>query len=394
MSEAAIFTNSEVAQKQDQAVLWSSVQQGIDVAVPDTVALPQEEGLHLVVRQKENDLPVLSDNLRSRLRLSYFALPVAKIIAESRFTQDFWANIHIDRFGVSIYGRNPQAEAAWAKPVNKRSLSSEELAEEASLKEQMRLYMPLWERNLSTVELFEDGVEELTLSTEEYQAEVQGYANKPDPYKEDVLWANKKFVLVSVQEPHVSGVHLVVHPRQTYWGDVGDFRRPWQSGSRPGLTQPEFTQGYLEASAILLATQGLLDKNGSVPFFNPETHFSGNWAADLLPSGQGGRLDSTVVNDPVLRKNEKRNHRPGAVNTEGEPTEFRTAMHGHLYATDSPDKLVQLPARPKKEVPEQWESIVPLRQEEVGKIGSLLQDQLTTYLTTNCQGPLLERRQS
>jgi len=388
MAEAFLGEN-EISPKKEPGAFWESSHYNIEVVVPTQTALPAEEGLHFVIQPKDNGSRDELDNPRRDLMTAYFALPVAKIVAESRFTQDFWANIHKDRWGMSVYGRNPQAESAWAKPVNKRSIPADTLHQKGELREQMQRYLPLWERNLSSVTLFEKGVEALSPQSQEYQKEVNAYEKKPYPYKEDVLWVNNKFVLVNVRTPHLSGVHLVVHPRETYWKGTGAFRRPWQTHSAPGVPEPEFMQAYLEAAGVLLATQQILKDSGQVPFFNPETHFSGNWSKDLLPEDKGGRLDVASISDTdTKRKDEKRLHRPGTVDAQGDSTEFRTAMHGHLYATSAPDKLVHLPSRPQAEVGAEWKGITPLKSEEVDKIRALLQQQLTMYLSINCEGLL------
>ncbi|EKD64882.1 MAG: hypothetical protein ACD_50C00271G0001 [uncultured bacterium] len=63
-------------------------------------------------------------------------------------------------------------------------------------------------------------------------------------------------------------------------------------------------------------------------------------------------------------------------------------MHGHLYATRDPNTYVSLPARPEKEVPQEWEGITPLTDDEEGTIKTLIAERLTPWLEQNAMGSL------
>lgn len=366
-------------------IFWQSKKFNISIFRPVHPAIPSTEGNHLVLSENNLVKPWPDRNIKENLMLAMFALPVAKIIAEGRYSPDLWANIHFDRWGISVYGRNPLSENSWGQPVKKSSGNPADFPDNVAdkIKRTLVRYLPFWENKLSKIKIFADGIKVISPKSPDYKDEVDFYASRPDPWKEDVIWVNEKFVIVNVGNPHLNGLHLVIHPREKYWKNIGSFRRPWQTGNNASDINPEYTQGFIEAAAILLGIKKIIIDDEKLPFYNPEIHFSGNWAADLLPLDKGGRLNLTKISEgEYLRKYEVRKHRVG------EDQEFRTSTHGHLYFTDNPDRYVILPTRPKSEVPREWEGINPLPENQLLRIKVSLQGNLEQFLIRNCQGAL------
>lgn len=138
----------------------------------------------------------------------------------------------------------------------------------------------------------------------------------------------------------------------------------------------EHKRGFLELVAVIKTVQVILSSDKSLNFCNPEIHFSGNWAKDLQPKDQGGKVDP----DEVLRLSQEEDIvslRSYKRSTLGEIT---TGMHGHLYATKSEEDYVELPSRPLAEVPDQWSGIVPPSEEEVRRVQELIKTELTREL--------------
>ena len=365
--------------------LWQSNE--MRVVIPEKTAIPQSEGLHIEVESKKVLQPHwLEEDAAEQLRMGYYSLPVAKVLAEGRQTPDFWANIHFnarpgfDR-SINVFGRSPESEEAWGKPVKIRSAGvSEKLPDDTkeNLEETFERYMTLWRKNKDNIKVFEDGVEPLDPESDEYREEVEFYGTKDDPWKEDVLWANKKFVLVNVRNPHLTGTHLVVHPRQKYWQGKEGFKRAWQVN--PGESANEHIKGFLESMAILLATEKILAEQKGLKFNNPEIHFSGNWAKDLKTVEQGGKVSMRYLEGDkarAMKEKEKASHKPGR------PGEFQTAFHGHLYATRDPDQYVDLPSRPAGEVPEEWQGISRSAAGETDLVKTALENNLNKALDDN-----------
>lgn len=362
--------------------IWLSADGEREIVLPQEGTISQNEGTHLGVKPvgrydwREADL---SDTASSLV----LSLGLAKLITEGRDTPDFWTNIHLNSSPgaegrINVWGRDPSSEAGWTKPV----VIQDQLAEEEprsidpDTEETINRYIPLWDNLSQKMGLFEGGVSEVDRDSEEFAELTEKFATKRDPYKEGVLWANEKFVVVNVLVPHLNGLHLVIHPRESYWDEKGEFRRPWQQRDKNDL---EYIRAFVEAFTILLASYKLISETGDLPFYNPDIHFSGNWAKDLLREELGGKLDlsSAISDDKDVRKEEKRSHKVGAED------EFQTAVHIHLYMTDNPDKHVSLPERPASEAPEQWSGISPTDPSLVEIVRNKLHQNLTTYLEEN-----------
>lgn len=371
---------------------------------PAQAAIPRSEGIHLEVRNSGGEKPWTEEDPKTLLRDSYFAVAVAKAVAEGRFTPEQWMNIHLDgrlpfNQGVNVFGRNPESVNGWGKPVQfnpgEDQLSS---AEAQDLKHLFAHYLPLWEKASQQIDLFKGGVNLFPPDSEAFQQETQEYNLR----KETLLWMNDKFALVVVNAPHLNGMHLVVHGRDIYWKDRGGFKRPWQnqpqgvSGAMPegtlgsieqspGQTNLPQITGFLEAEAILIGAQRVLLGEGKLPFYNPEVHFSSNWAPSLKPVEEGGKLDTSYFSADNLeqaRKDEKRSHR-----VDGDRA-WDLGTHGHLYVTRDPKQFVSLPSRPKSEVPREWEGIKPPSETEVEQAKKLIQQGLTPWLIDNATGNL------
>ena len=377
---------TELAVNKNESLVESG---DIRIIKPNSPAIPASEGSHLQVTTGEQ-VPWRQRPAKELLRMAFYALPTAKVLAEGRDSEDLWANIHLNsrppfEGGVNVFGRNPESATGWGKPVTLRDLADGVVPESAAKPAEgpvLDRYLHQWERLLPQVELFPEGVGELPSESQEFQEEDQALGPN-----EKLIWANGKFSLVVIKSPHLSGLHLVVHPNQKYWGEKGGFKRAWQvDKSQDGQGAPqEHVQGFLEAVAIINGAERVLIEEGKLPFYNPETHFSGNWTPDFQPPERGGSLDTSYLSQTDLekaRKEEKREHRVGGVE------EWQTAMHGHLYATRDPNTYVSLPARPEKEVPQEWEGITPLTDDEEGTIKTLIAERLTPWLEQNAMGSL------
>lgn len=358
----------------------------IKVIRPDPAAIALSEGVHLEVVGNK-DVSWRNQDTKDILKKQFFALPVAKVLSEGRYSSDFWANIHLNSYpnfdtGVNVFGRNPNSDEGWARPVTIREVPSETLPqdEKTQLSKTLRKYLPLWEQMLSNIELFKEGIGQLSLDDPGFVEGAEPNANKIDK----VIWENEKFSLVIVQNPHLSGLHLVVHPRESYWEERGGFKRSWQVDA--GSQGQEHIKGFLEASAILIGAEKILLQEEGLPFYNPEIHFSGNWAPDLRPQDQGGKLKTDYLEDPDLRKARKTEKRAHRVDSD---EEWQTTMHGHLYATRDPKFYVGLPSRPQKEVPDQWRGIVSLSADETTRINEVISQRLTPWLSENARGGLI-----
>jgi len=194
-----------------------------------------------------------------------------------------------------------------------------------------------------------------------------------DSTHSDNLWANEKFSLVAVNNPHLNGIHLVCHARDEYWGELGGFKRPWQTEQAHKDLDYRFLQGFMENVAILKACQEILSDQSEVPFFNPEIHYSGNWGPQFGKIDEGGNYDqksyqSAAESSPPDLRDAKRTWRSGLSPAGG----TGSGMHGHLYATFEQSQLVSLPSLPKNRVPEEWEGIEPMSQEVRDDLASII----------------------
>ncbi len=363
---------------------------------PAEQAIPLEEGIQLVVdngqeisHQNQQDVPAL-------LRSAYYALAVAKIEAEGRFTKEFWANIQMNSWpgaekGINVFGKNPQSQEGWAKPVNlrpikERRLESLDQNQKAKLQRAMELYLPRWERKAQEITVFDHGINKIRPDNEVFQKESEIWLNRPDPWQERAVWMNDKFVLVVVKNPHLDGLHLVCHGRKDYWSRVGQkgVVKAWQTPK--GEEDPEYLKGFVESNAILLGVEQIVQEAGD--FHNAEIHCSGNWGfkpLDLAKIEFSGReVDSSYLEQENLERARKMEKFSAQQRWAGGDPDWHS--HGHLYATRSPDKYVSLPSRPMREVPKEWEGTKPLSPDEEDKIYQLIQAKLTTWLEANCRG--------
>lgn len=353
---------------QNSEILWTDGRS--QVVFPQERGFPISEGEHLQVTLPDKsswcDMPI-----KDLLRLFYFSLPVAKVVAEGMMPPDMWANIHTNRQpydgGVNVFGRFPSSSDSWGKPVRLHKEQQGEAKADPTVPETLTQYwkrilahyMPMWSKEFENVSLFEDGVQSIDQESKEFKTEFERYKAR----NEHMIWINNKFVAVIIEKPHLTGAHFVVHPRESYWKERGMFKRAWQADH-------EHIIGFLEAEAIAITLERLLRTHDDLQVHNPELHCSGNWAKDLME-----RLDRVAsVLTPESRKQEKRKHKPDAEEA------WATAMHIHLYGSNEPTIPVTLPSRPQSEVPKEWEGIEPPDLKKVQKITEVVQAQLTQQL--------------
>lgn len=362
----------------------------VDIYHPQVQAIPFEEGVHLVVKPKEK-------TILAELQAAWYALGVAKVVAEGQFTAEFWANIQRNAqpgtdVGYNVYGRHPQSKESWAKPVNIRRQEERktEPLEERQLKKlqrTMELYLPRWERKAQEITIFEDGVKEIKPEEEDFQREAEIWQNRPEPWQEKAIWMNNKFVLVIVQNPHLEGLHLVCHARKEYWSKHArqGVVKAWQT-PKSEVEDPEFLKGFVESNAILLGAEQIFKNDGR--FFNAEIHYSGNWGFKPLDSSRsdiGGReVEPTYLESENVEQARKMEKLDAQKRWGGGEPDWHA--HGHLYATRNTQEYVRLRSRPAREVPEEWEHTKPLSPEEESHIYGLIQRNLGAWLETNCQG--------
>lgn len=326
-----------------------------EVFVPGKPNIPLNEGLHVQVSSGHDE----SDSPKQVLARYLMAEGVAKILAESGQTRDAWANTRIEEGQrVSVYGRVPEEEVSWRKPVDTfdRNASPinglEPFYETQILQELSTRYLPKWEGLVGKVELFENGVN---------GTDVDSSSGEEIP-----VWQNDKFTLVLVSTPHVKGVHLVVHPKES-------FRRQWQTSH---------VEDTLEATAIAMGVQKILAEGKG------EIHNSGNWAGGLKSIEEGGKLDLEKLSENI--KAEKKSHRPDIAT---DRQQINTGMHAHVYIPESGSVI--LPSMPRGEAIEkgrqdviaQWDQIPKASPEQVNHVKSKLgQGKLTSWLEENCKG--------
>lgn len=326
----------------------------IFVIRPSNPSIPLEEGNHFLIPYQEGKLP---DQLLAREMLirAYFAVPVARAIAEGSTSSDQWANIVFDADGVNIFGRNPDSEVGWGKPVVRRRGISDEITDVqgSGLAREIGEELSAAEQNLAAISLFKDGINPLDPQSSDFLQEdeyIRGFGGSK------VLWANDKFLLINIADRHLNGIHISVYPRRSYLQRIGAFRNAWQTTNNSGNTTNDFLISYLEATSILIGAQRLLVQGAGLGY-NSEIHFLGNWAF-LSPAQY--------------------------------PIDFsRASFHGHLYAPESPDTTVILPSRRRSEAPDDWQGIVPISGQTVEIMQSRLQEGLTDFLSRECSGALV-----
>jgi hypothetical protein len=365
-------------------IIWASDDGSFEAIVPQKGTIPIEEGINIGIK-KAGEFDWRKADFKDLAKSVVLAIGTARLITESYFSPDFWANIHLNSaYGssnrVNVFGRNPRSEKAWTKPVIIQDVLNGEEKQQINdnLKTLIKTSLPFWEKLSSRICPFRDGINLIDPDSDEFKELQIEYIEKPDVLKENVLWANKKFVLVSVLKPHLNGLHLVLHPRKDYWSKKGNFLRPWQQETNDDF---EHIEAMVEAVAILAVAKDLVENQGP-SFYNPEIHFSGNWTQDLLPLDKGGKLNMENVPDENntdfhqlnLRWAEKNRHK---VNSQ---QEFKVGVHGHLYMTSSSQDFVRLPERPIHEVPEQWANITPTDPRVINTIKNQLQNNLEIYI--------------
>ncbi|KKQ17934.1 MAG: hypothetical protein US31_C0013G0017 [Berkelbacteria bacterium GW2011_GWA1_36_9] len=359
------------------------------LTLPENPAIDPKEGWQITVDNGQELSHDEDANGIELVRSVYYALAVAKAMAESRFTPDYWANIQLNSVhgadnGVNVFGRNPNSKEAWGKPVNLRMPEERKKYEsqkvDPKVAELFRKYLPFWGKEAQDLTLFPDGIKEIKPEEPEFQVEKDHWLNRPDPWQEKLIWMNEKFDLVIVQNPHLNGLHLVCHAREKYWSQFTDkgIAKMWKTPNLKEQEEPVFIQGMAESSAILLGTEKIAKE---LNFFNPEIHYSGNWGfkpLDPVSEQVGGREVDYQGNDvgDSKRTSEKK-WESGAPNWHA---------HGHLYATRQAEEFVKLPSRPMKEVPEEWANIQPLTAEEEERITHAIQEQLCVWLETKMKG--------
>lgn len=362
--------------------IWQS-KDNIILTQPESPAIPQKEGLHLVVSpENKANQPWTTLSPHELQESVFYAAAAAKVVTEGRYSGDHWANLHGDSHGISVYGRNPSSEEAWGKPVVKDGGEPQQQLD-TELVETYQRYLPQWEKLYEggNIVPFKNGVNELARDSDEYRKEQEKYGKN----NEVLVWANDRFSLVRVGNPHLTGAHFVVNPRKDYWEAKGGHKRVWQDD-----LDSEHIIAVMEMSSVLAALTEIITEDntqeGGVGLHNPEMHFSANWSKDLLPKEGGGkfalneRINSLTNATPlpedllIVAKAEKRSHRIGA------DQEYGTNTHGHLYLTDSPEKFVNLPSRPSSERPQEWENIIPMPDATAGRLTQLITNGLTQRL--------------
>ena len=370
---------------------------GVEVLAPNPPNIPLQEGIHIQVAGKHDS----TDAPKEVLTRYLFGLAVAKADAESGVTKrDYWANTRLEKNNeVSVYGRSPEEDASWRKPVNTNKRGVADVSSFPpyynKLGELFTKYLPKWEVLAKKMKLFDKGV--------------NGRDNNQDFPDYHLIWGNDKFDLIFIKKAHLKGYHLVVNPKREYWEGKDNYVRQWQtvreSGDEKEMIQ-EYLQGTLEATAIAMGARELILPGEG------ELHNSGNWAGGLKTREEGGNLELPEEGDSV--KSKKRQHRPDLAKDK-ENRGFGTGMHVHVYIPEGRGDRVDLPAMsideanerrnkalidksPTKEydqIIEQWNNIPHITNEQSEKIISKLgSGKLTKWLDNNCQGDLLPTQNS
>ncbi len=357
------------------------------------------EGSHFVVFHRkikkafwEIERPV------SILESGDLALAVAWMITRSGCINDIWPNIQFNDHsffnkGINIFGRNPLSPL-WGRPITfSKSLSTPNFPRESliGIKKSSRQFIKFWEESFSSLPIFSNGIEHFSTQGPEYHSLEKIFFYERSPKKrKNILWANKRFILVYPNNPHLNGYHIQVFPRLKYWDKVGGFKSPWQLSRGLNNHRDQLqVRGYLEILAILHGVLRILTKSQDISFYHPEIHFSGNWNKDLLSKKQGGKIDieklkkiqkSSFSRRKELLQEEKRKYLQEGKNA------IEATGHAHLYATFSPREFVNLPSRPFEEKPGEWEGISALDGENLEKLKGIIQKDLTPWLKKHCVG--------
>lgn len=371
--------------------LWEN--KNLEVVLPMAPIISPKDGTQFLIRHKNINIPFWRINeLKPIIECSSLALGVASMIIKDEFIPDFWVNIqwNAHRFfneGINVFGRNPVSRT-WGKPVSyPKKLSRFNYSKKYLLKLRRicNKHLSLWERSSKFFPPFFKNDKEFSFDAQAFsEAEYIFTRNQVPKKKKDVLWVNKKFILVAPRKPHLTGFHFQLFPSLSYWKKLGGFKSPWQLPEDFSLIQARSQiQGYFEMTVILFGVIKILLKEKNLNFYNPEIHFSGNWNKDLLPKEKGGKLSldflkeiqgkSQRIKERIIKK-EKEKYLVGGYK------EFRAIGHGHLYATFSPKEFVKLPSRPSDEVPSEWMRIHAINREKIKIIRQILQKDLTKEL--------------
>lgn len=343
---------------------------GFIVKEPERPAISPEDGIHLNITSGEEE-PHWLVSPKKLLQDAIVAIGVAKVVAQGKFTQDFWVNLHMNAYekfsrGINVYGRNPTSEKAWGRPVEiipEGTGKSTDMQTMNYLRRELGLYLPQLIDRKRNICLFENGIGELPSGSEESERAQSPY------YKQ--IWANENFKLILSKEPHLDGFHLMVSQTESYKKNHGALERLWQEDEQS-------TQSVLEMTAILMGMERLLLQS-ELNFYNPEIHFSGNWSKSFVESGKVNKLDLSYLEGGVdERKVAKAKHRAN-----GEMA-FSTLVHGHLYGTRLPTQFVKLMPRPRNEIPEAYENIPQPSDQEILFIEKSARS-LTQWLEENIQ---------
>lgn len=146
------FSSRETSEIKEESkeIIWENPE--VAIKLPDVQAIPAAEGTHMQVIPKREFSDWRRDSVRKVLDEGFYALAAARIIADSGYTEDLWANVHWNsRFsqGANVFGRKPISEAGWAKPVKimEEGVQTPQNQERRQhLSELAKRYFPLWEQ--------------------------------------------------------------------------------------------------------------------------------------------------------------------------------------------------------------------------------------------------------
>lgn len=355
----------------------------IDILRPKTLAMPLIEGTHLQVRQVVQEKPWYAEPVKSLLKTAFFALPAAKNIVVSPDMPDLWANVQFNsrpflNKGANVYGRSPHSENGLGKPVYVREIQEESLSPEIvkRMRTQFSEVLPYWYDLYRQMHIFDEGFTIMPEVSSDFLEETAKYGAQ----NEQVLLVTEKNTIVNVGNPHVQGLHLVVHSRSKYWQKEGQFRG-WEFPLTPKQAYLHM-KGFLEMCGILVSLDQILLQDAKLPFYNPEIHFNGNWGVkkEDLPESFRGSQDEWVT----YVKSDSYKKRVWAGD------DWAITNHGHLYATDRKEQFVHLPRRPFIERGVEWPKITPIGKEEVRTIADLIKTQLPDFIDEYVSGYISE----